>query len=242
MVGMTDQGGTQPQAQPVDYDHDLGRFIANQTATRLFSTTGDLHEPVAVGLHRQHGSGWVLDLGGANGLLARHLQERGMTSVVLDQAGYVATAPRPVVQANAQAVPFRDQSFDAVAALWMLYHVTDPVMVLEEAARVLRPGGSFVACAPSRQNDPEFMDVLPEWGTRSTFDAEDAVEMIGRVFDVVEAERWDAPLISLPDAAAVATFLRGRGMTTKAANAAAATYAPPMTVTKRGVLVWARVR
>jgi SAM-dependent methyltransferase len=174
--------------------------------------------------------------------LARHLQERGVNSVVLDRAGYVTTARRPAVQADALAIPFRDESFDAVAALWLLYHVTDPALVLEEAARVLRPGGSFVACAPSWQNDPEFMDVLPEWGARSTFDAEDAVEVIGRVFDVVGAEHWDAPLISLPDAPAVAMFLRGRGMTTKAASAAAAKYEPPMTVTKRGVLVWARVR
>jgi hypothetical protein len=34
-------------AQPVDYDSDVNRFLANQTATRLFSTTGDLHGPVA---------------------------------------------------------------------------------------------------------------------------------------------------------------------------------------------------
>jgi SAM-dependent methyltransferase len=242
MPGVTACGAAEPQAQPVDYDHDLARFIANQTATRLFSATGDLHEPVAVGLHRRHSSAWVLDLGGGNGLLARHLQERGLNGVVLDQARYVSAAPRPAVQADASAIPFRDESFDAVAALWMLYHFTDQALVLEEAARVLRPGGSFVACAPSRQNDPEFMNVLPQWGVSSTFDAENAVEVIGRVFDVVEAEHWDAPLISLPDVPAVAMFLRGRGMSTEAACAAAATYEPPMTVTKRGVLVWARVR
>ena len=242
MPGVSACGAAQPQAQPVDYDHDLGRFIANQTATQLFSTTGDLHEPVAVGLHRRHGNGWVLDLGGGNGLLTRRLQERGLTCVVLDPAKYVTTAPKPAVKADASAIPFRDESFDAVAALWMLYHFTDPALVLDEAARVLRPGGSFVSCAPSRHNDPEFKNVLPQWGTRSTFDAENAVDAIGRVFDVVETERWDAPLISLPDVPAVEMFLRGRGMTTEAASRAAATYEPPMTVTKRGVLVWARAR
>jgi SAM-dependent methyltransferase len=242
IAGVTDPDGAQPRALPPDYEHDLGRFIANQTATRLFSTSGDLHEPVAARLHREHNSGRVLDLGGGNGLLAQHLQQRGLNCVVLDQASYVARAPAPAVQANALAIPFNDGSFDAVAALWMLYHVAEPVLVLREAARVLRPGGTFVACAPSCQNDPEFMGVLPGWGARSTFDAEDAVEVIGRVFDVVGAEFWDAPLISLPDKAAIATFLRGRGLTTNAANAAAADYEPPMTVTKRGVLVWARVR
>jgi SAM-dependent methyltransferase len=123
----------------------------------------------------------------------------------------------------------------------MLYHVEEPVRVLEEAARVLRPGGSFVACAPSRYNDPEFKDVLPEWGSRSTFDAEHAAEVISHVFDVDEVERWDAPLVSLPDAAAIEKFLRGRGLSTQAADSAAPAFEAPMTVTKRGALVWARL-
>lgn len=242
MSGMTGPDQTPPRAQPVDYDSDLDRFLTNQAATRLFSAAGDLHEPVAERLHRQHEHGRVLDLGGGNGLLAEYLHQRGMASVVLDQARYVATAPGPVVWAVAERLPFTDDVFDAVAALWMLYHVAEPILVLEEATRVLRPGGSFVACAPSRYNDPEFEDVLPEWGSRSTFDAEDAVELVGRVFDVMEVDRWDAPLVSLPDAAAVTKFLRGRGLSPRAARGAASASAPPMTVTKRGVLVWARAR
>ena len=70
---MTEPETTQPRAQPVDYDNDLDRFLTNQTATRLFSTSGDVHEPVAEHLQRQHSGGRVLDLGGGNGLLARHL-------------------------------------------------------------------------------------------------------------------------------------------------------------------------
>jgi len=84
--------------------------------------------------------------------------------------------------------------------------------------------------------------LLPQWGSSSTFDAEDAVKVIGRVFDVVKVDRWDAPLVSLPDPAAVTKFLRGRGMSPQGAQAAAAAFEPSMTVTKRGVVVWARVR
>lgn len=238
---MTGPETTQGREQPVDYDVDLDRFLTNQAATRLFSTSGDIHEPVAEHLHRQHAGGRVLDLGGGNGLLARHLKDRGMATVVLDQARYVATAPPPVVLADAERLPFADETFDAVAALWMLYHVAEPLAVLQQAARVLRPGGTFVACAPSRWNDPEFQGVLPGWGSRSTFDAEDAAELIGQVFDVVTVERWDAPLVSLRDAAAVEQFLRGRGLSPQAAGEAAVEFEPPMTVTKRGALVWARV-
>ena len=236
---MADQGDT-PRAQPVDFDDDLDRFLANQAATRSFSS-GDLHEPVAERLCRQHTGGRVLDLGGGNGLLAGHLQDRGMSSVVLDRAAYVAAAPGPVLQADARALPFPDRSFDAVAALWMLYHLEEPLLVLREVARVLRPGGSFVACAPSRKNDPELRHVLPGWGERSTFDAEDAVDTVAHVFDVVEVERWDAPLLSLPDVSAAATYLRGRGLAGDAATASAAVLETPLAVTKRGVLVWARL-
>jgi len=164
-----------------------------------------------------------------------------MATVVLDQARYVATAPPPVVLADAERLPFADETFDAAAALWMLYHVAEPIVVLQQAARVLKPGGSFVACAPSRYNDPEFKTVLPEWGSRSTFDAEDAAATIGQVFDVLDVERWDAPLVSLRDAAAVEKFLRGRGLSPQAAGEAALGFEPPMAVTKRGALVWARV-
>ncbi|MET0494668.1 MAG: methyltransferase domain-containing protein, partial [Actinoplanes sp.] len=106
-----------------DYDTDLDRFLTNQEATRRFAAVGDVHGPVA---HRLRGSGLVLDLGGGNGLLAENLQSLGTRTVVADRAGYVATAPKPAVRADAEAIPFRDHTFDAVAALWMLYHLPDP--------------------------------------------------------------------------------------------------------------------
>ena len=228
-------------AQPVDYDSDLDRFLTNQAATRLFLTTGDLHGPVAERLNAHHGLGSVLDLGGGNGLLATQLLRLGTRAVVLDQAAYVLTAPRPAVQGDAERLPFQDGSFDAVAALWMLYHVPEPLQVFREVARVLRPGGTFVSCAPDRYNDPEFGAVLPGWGTSSTFDAEDAVGLVSQVFDVVEADYWDEPLVSLPDTMGVATFLRGRGLAAEVAEDEAANFDVPMDVTKRGVLIWARL-
>ncbi|GAA2793819.1 hypothetical protein [Saccharopolyspora taberi] len=61
-----------------------------------------------------------------------------------------------------------------------------------------------------------------------------------RVFGDVEVLRWDGPLVRLPDRDAVALFLRGRGLPEQAARAAAARFATPLAVTKRGMLAWAR--
>ena len=47
--------------------------------------------------------------------------------------------------ADAMDLPFEDASFDAVVAMWMLYHVPDLDVALAEVRRVLRPGGLFVA-------------------------------------------------------------------------------------------------
>lgn len=226
-------------ALAADYDADPGRFAANQEATARFSQAGDVHAPVAERLSRA-GLSPVLDLGGGDGLLARHLAERrpGLT-VVLDRAAHVTRAPRPAVQGDARRLPFAAGTFGAVAALWMLYHVDDPRVALREAARVLCPHGAFVACTSSRFNDPELAHVLPRWGQAFAFDAESAVESVAGVFQVTDVQRWDAAMVHLPDRAAVALFLRGRGLSWEDADEAAERCPAPLDVTKRGVLIWA---
>jgi len=47
------------------------------------------------------------------------------------------------LQATAQALPFADESFDAVVVCLVLEHIDDHVPVIEEVARVLAPGGRF---------------------------------------------------------------------------------------------------
>ena len=46
---------------------------------------------------------------------------------------------------DGQAIPYDDQTFDAVIANHMLYHVPDIATALAEIHRVLRPGGRFYA-------------------------------------------------------------------------------------------------
>ncbi|GIH81148.1 class I SAM-dependent methyltransferase [Planobispora longispora] len=54
-------------------------------------------------------------------------------------------AELPVVQADAEALPFADESFDlACSAYGALPFVADPAAVFAETRRVLRPGGRFV--------------------------------------------------------------------------------------------------
>ncbi|MFB9234756.1 class I SAM-dependent methyltransferase [Plantactinospora siamensis] len=241
-----------PRPQRSDYDDDPARFRINREATRRFVRGGDVHVEVADRLAAEgrnaldgrvaggRVAGPVLDIGGNDGMLARLLAVRGVPAVVLDRAVSVARAPCPAVRADADRLPFPDASFAGAAALWMLYHLAEPVRAITEARRVLRPGGLFVACTPSRYNDPELRDVLPGWGQPGTFDAEEAAEMVAGVFGEVEVLRWDELLVRLPDRSAIALFLRGRGLTDTAACEAAGRLPTPLEVTKRGLLAWAR--
>ena len=59
----------------------------------------------------------------------------------LERSGVEAT----LVNADARALPFDDESFDHVWMMWFLEHVTDPVDVLREARRVLVSVGALTA-------------------------------------------------------------------------------------------------
>src|SRR4051812_30307742 len=119
----------------------------------------------------------VLDLGCGEGALAaavRRLSGDAEPLIVgLDaSANMLSAAPPPVVLADATAIPFRDNVFDAVVAINVLDHLPDPRAALRAAHRVLRSGGVVIAGAISRHDSPE---LAPVWRPEPTpFDAEDA--------------------------------------------------------------------
>lgn len=90
---------------------------------------------------------------------------------------------------DAQALPFADDSFDAVAALWMLYHVPDRDRALAEIRRVLRPEGVFVAITVGTDH---LADLRSEAGGRPwepSFSSENGPEQLAAHFaDVERAE------------------------------------------------------
>ena len=97
---------------------------------------------------------------------------------------------------------------------------------------MLRPGGLFVACTSRRDDSPEVMPPQPA----STFDAEEAPALVAGVFGDVEVESWDEPMFTLADREAVRDFLINQLGDPRLIDC----VHTPVTVTKRGCLVWAR--
>jgi ubiquinone/menaquinone biosynthesis C-methylase UbiE len=91
----------------------------------------------------------VLDLATGVGAMATELLERfpGIRLVGVDlRASQLATARvrQPgarYAQADASAMPFADGTFDRVHCSWLLEHVSDPLPIVREVRRVLKPGG-----------------------------------------------------------------------------------------------------
>jgi SAM-dependent methyltransferase len=146
--------------------------------------------------------------------------------------------PSPRMCSDMTHLPHGSDRFGSAVALWCLYHLSSPVDAIREAYRVLKPGGLFVTCAPSINNDPELGYLFDE-PTPSSFDSEFAPDLVAEVFGEVAMDRWDMPAVALPDVEAVALYLRGRRMTDEEAADLAKSVDVPLTLTKRGALVWA---
>jgi SAM-dependent methyltransferase len=225
-------------AIPTDYDTNPGRFRANVESVEKYGLAADVHGEVAQRLAAEELEP-VLDMGCGEGRLIEPLRARGLPVVGLDNsAAMLASIPDPRIKGDARRLPFRSNSFGGVAALYMLYHLPEPRDAIAEAYRVLRPGGLFIACAPSRYNDPELARLLPP--SPSPFDAENGPDMVADFFAHIELERWDAPLVHLPDREALLLYLRGRQLSEAEIEAGVGSVSVPLNLTKRGVLIVGR--
>jgi SAM-dependent methyltransferase len=131
----------------------------------------------------------VLEIGCGSAPCARWLRRAGADVVGLDlSAGMLARAAElnrstgvqvPLVQADAGALPLADGTVDlACSAFGGLPFVADAAAVLAEVARVLRPGGRFVASVnhPMRWPFPDSPDPADLRVVSSYFDRTPYVE------------------------------------------------------------------
>jgi demethylmenaquinone methyltransferase / 2-methoxy-6-polyprenyl-1,4-benzoquinol methylase len=108
------------------------RLKPGQVALDVAGGTGDL----SAGMARQVGPEGLVVLTDINAAMLAHGRDRLINDGLV---GNTRTA-----QANAECLPFRDNSFDCVTIGFGLRNVTDKAAALASMRRVLKPGGQLI--------------------------------------------------------------------------------------------------
>ena len=92
----------------------------------------------------------VLEIGSGPGNVSKILSDIGADVKGIDFSRTMVTVANHLYPditfevANAEEIPFEDNSFDCVVANFVVHHLARPEVVFNEINRVLKPGGKFV--------------------------------------------------------------------------------------------------
>lgn len=156
----------------------------------------------------------VLELGCGTGLLWRGRAQvaRGWRVILTDMSdGMIREARTSLtqlgysfsyMQADAQAIPFHDEAFDAVIANHMLYHVPNIPRALAEVRRVLKPSGFCYAATMGVANMQEMNELAARFfsiprmtDSTARFGLESGEAYMHAAFSEVKLERYPDSLV-----------------------------------------------
>lgn len=159
----------------------------------------------------------ILDLAAGTGASSVSLARSGAEVVAGDfSAGMIAEGRRrhgdvanvSFVEADATALPFDDDAFDAVTISFGLRNVNDPKKALAEMLRVTAPGGRLVICEFSHPRNAAFAGLYRFYNDRVLPIVAKTVSSNADAYDYLNESirEW-------PDQAKLSSWIRGAGWT-----------------------------
>jgi SAM-dependent methyltransferase len=135
----------------------------------------------------------LLEIGCGGGLLLREALDAGARVTGLDHSDEMVELARErapgaeVVLAEAEALPFPDQTFTAIAMSVVFFFFDDPLAVLRECLRVLCPGGRLAVytTSPALRGTPAAPEPL---ASRGHFYTDEQLAALAREAGLSEVE------------------------------------------------------
>ncbi len=159
----------------------------------------------------------ILDLAAGTGASSVALARSGAEVVAGDfSPGMIAEGRRrhghvpnvTFVEADAMALPFPDDEFDAVTISFGLRNVNDPRKALAEMLRVTAPGGRLVVCEFSHPQNPAFAGLYRFYNDRILPTVARTVSSNADAYDYLNESIKD-----WPDQVTLSSWIRDAGWT-----------------------------
>lgn len=143
-----------PQPSPAELERFYAEYYPEESEADWYRVMIAHFRRDAERLERRLGyTGRVLDVGTGFGHFPALLRERGFEAAALEPAPVAAQRLRErglsVYEGSLPGASLPEAHFDAVTLESVLEHVADPLGVLTEAARALRPGGLVLVRVPN---------------------------------------------------------------------------------------------
>ncbi len=133
---------------------DTNRIIGS-----ILSRIGPLREIVGGGVLwlEAREKGRLLDVGCGNGSLLVQMRQLGWDVAGIEPDGKAVSVARErfgleVFQGSLEEAKFPNEHFDAITMNHVIEHVQDPIGLLKECRRVIKPGGKIIVVTPNIQS------------------------------------------------------------------------------------------
>jgi SAM-dependent methyltransferase len=187
-------------------EYAAGRESSPSLRYRLKRRAGEVLR--LIDAHRDsRGIRCLLDVGTADGrmldIFARALPGARMFGVEYstDLAVHARSRGHVVVRADASDLPMRSACVDAVVGCAVIEHLRQPLRLLQEAKRVLRPGGLIVLTTPSPfwEHLATAVGHLQDEQHHFSLDLHDLTQMLrGTAFEVLASDKFMLSPVGMP--------------------------------------------
>ena len=126
-----------------------------------------IYGPRVSALERYRKNGRILDIGCSTGDFLAYAQDQGWQVYGSELAQHTSNIARQNLQAEVRSGSFETSGFEAaffdVVTMWdVIEHVLDPQKFLQEAFRILRPGGALVLYTPNYDSLTRYL-IFDRW-------------------------------------------------------------------------------